>query len=435
MTEPIAAEPLSARLSRRQLVSVIVGNALEIYNFVVYAIFAPQIGRSLFPSDTPVISLLASLATFGVGFFTRPLGAIVIGRMADRIGRKPAMILTFALVGLSVAGLALTPSYAAIGRAAPVFAIAFRLLQGFALGGETGPSTAFLLESAPVARRGLFVSLQAMSSDGAVFVAGAVGVALWAWLSPEALAAWGWRVSLLAGTVGVSFAILVRRTLVETVALAVPGEDRSAHVSPRVIAIGLVMMSCSGVVNYALTYLGTFAQTSLGIVTTSAFGAILLVGLSGVFADPLSGWLSDRFGRKPVMLVPGMVLLLSILPAFWLLVHHPERRTLYAVSVVLALLSDLSTVTILVTLTEQLPRRVRAGSYGLIYALSSSLFGGSTHFVAAWLIHVTGNSLAPAFYMTGGAAVMICAMAAIPESAPVRQVSSPTPKGRGSIAP
>lgn len=423
MSEAIAADPLPYRLSRRQVLSVVIGNALEIYNFVVYAIFAAQIGHTFFPSETRGVSLLASLATFGVGFLTRPLGAIVIGRMADRIGRKPAMLLTFALVGVSVAGLALTPSYASIGRAAPVTAILFRLLQGFALGGETGPSTAFLLESAPVARRGLFVSLQAMSSDGAVFVAGAVGVILSAWLSPAALETWGWRVGLLLGTVVVPFALAVRRTLIETVELIVPGEDRSARVPVRVVVIGLVMMSCSGTVNYALTYLGTFAYTTLGIVATSAFAATMLVGLSGVFADPLSGWLSDRFGRKPVMLVPAIVLLASILPAFWLLVHHPERRVLYLVSVVLAVLSDLSTVTILVTLTEQLPRRVRAGSYGIIYAVSSSLFGGSTHFIAAWLIYVTGDSLAPAYYMTGGAAVMICAMAAIPESAPVRRRS------------
>ena len=341
--------------------------------------------------------------------------------MADRIGRKPAMLLTFALVGLSVAGLALTPSYARIGRAAPVIAIGFRLLQGFALGGETGPSTAFLLESAPERRRGLFVSLQAMSSDAAVFVAGVVGVVLSASLGNEALDAWGWRVALLLGTVVGPFALVVRRTLVETVALAAPGEDRAATASPRVVLIGLAMMSASGTVNYSLTYLGTFAATTLGIVSASAFGATILVGLSGIVADPLSGWLSDRFGRKPVMLTPGLVLLCAILPAFWLLVHHPDRRTLYAVSIVLALLSDLSTVTILVTLTEQLPRRVRAGSYGMIYALSSSLFGGSTHFVAAWLIHLTGNPLAPAWYMTGGAVVLVTAMAAIPESAPARR--------------
>lgn len=422
MSEDIPeADPLPPRLSRRQLLSVVVGNGLEVYNFVVYAIFAAQIGRSFFPSDRPGVSLLASLATFGVGFFTRPLGAIVIGRMADRIGRKPAMLLTFALVGLSVAGLALTPSYARIGPAAPVIAILFRLLQGFALGGETGPSTAFLLESAPPRRRGLFVSLQAMSSDAAVFVAGLVGVGLSASLGPAALDAWGWRVALLLGTVVVPFALIVRRTLVETVTLAAVGETRAERAPVRVIVIGLVMMSASGTVNYALTYLGTYAATTLGIVATSAFGATILVGLSGILADPTSGWLSDRFGRKPVMLVPAVLLLCSILPAFWLLVHHPDRRFLYVVSIVLALLADLSTVTILVTLTEQLPRRVRAGSYGMIYALSVSLFGGSTHFVVAWLIHVTGNPLAPAWYMTGGALVMVAGMAAIPESAPVRQ--------------
>lgn len=159
-------------LSGRQIAAICAGNALEFYDFVVYAIFAAQIGRTFFPSERPGVSLLASLATFGVGFATRPLGALVIGRFADRAGRRPAMIVSFSLIGLSVGGLALTPGYASIGMAAPLLAVLFRLLQGFALGGEVGPSTALLLESAPVRRRGLMVSLQAMSADGAVMIAG-----------------------------------------------------------------------------------------------------------------------------------------------------------------------------------------------------------------------------------------------------------------------
>ena len=158
------------------MLAVVIGNGLEFYDFVTYAFFAAQIGRTFFPSDTPGTSLLASLATFGVGFLTRPLGALVIGRLGDRVGRKPAMLLSFWLIGIGVVGLPLIPSYAAIGVAAPLLAIAFRLLQGFALGGEVGPSTAFLMEAAPPLRRGLYVSLQATSADLAVCIAGIVAL-------------------------------------------------------------------------------------------------------------------------------------------------------------------------------------------------------------------------------------------------------------------
>ena len=424
MIDPTDATPLPPALSRRQLLAVVVGNAFEIYNFVVYAIFAAQIGRTFFPSDRPGVSLLASLATFGVGFLTRPLGSIVIGRYADRAGRKPAMLLSFTLLGVAVSGLALTPGYGAIGAAAPVIAILFRLLQGFALGGETGPSTAFLLESAPVRRRGLFVSLQAMSSDGAVCVAGLIGAGLSLVLGPEALQAWGWRVAFLLGTAVIPFAVLVRRTLIETVDLPGQAHPPARRDLRRTIVVSLILMSASGPMNYSLTFLATYAQTSLGIAPTAAFGATILVGLSGVFADPASGWLSDRFGRKPVMLVPGLALLCSIVPAFWLLVHHPSRAMLWGISIVLAVLSDLATVTNLVTVTEQLPRHVRAGSYGLIYALSVSLFGGSTHFVIAWLIRATANPLAPAFFMSGAACIYIGAVLAMRESAPVKQADA-----------
>src|ERR1700674_27288 len=186
-------------LPARHVFAVAVGNAIEFYDFVTYAFFAAQIGRAFFPSDTPTTSLLASLATFGAGFLTRPLGALVLGRLGDRIGRKPAMLASFALIGVGVLGLPLIPPYSSIGILAPILAVGFRLVQGFALGGEVGPSTAFLMEAAPPLRRGLYISLQAMSADAAVMVAGLVGIGLASALTTAQLDSWGWRVALLAG--------------------------------------------------------------------------------------------------------------------------------------------------------------------------------------------------------------------------------------------
>src|SRR5580704_258266 len=191
MTRPLEQEYLPLR----KVVAVGVGNALEFYDFLTFSFFAIQIGHSFFPQSLTSHGLLYSLATFGVGFLTRPLGGVVIGMYGDRVGRKPAMVLSFALMGASILGLALTPSYAQIGIAAPILLVIFRLLQGFALGGEVGPTTAFLVEAAPPHRRGLYCSLQVATQNVAGLAAGIVGFALSGLLSPSQLDAWGWRLA------------------------------------------------------------------------------------------------------------------------------------------------------------------------------------------------------------------------------------------------
>jgi MHS family citrate/tricarballylate:H+ symporter-like MFS transporter len=169
-----ATSEARATIPARQVAAVVIGNALEFYDFLTYAFFAVYIGRAFFPSDVPTASLLASLATFGAGFVTRPVGSLVIGRMGDRAGRRPAMVLSFSLMGLAIVGLALTPPQASIGVAAPILVIFFRMLQGFALGGEVGPTTAFLLEAAPPERRGFYAAFQSWTQDLSVLCAGLV---------------------------------------------------------------------------------------------------------------------------------------------------------------------------------------------------------------------------------------------------------------------
>ncbi len=410
----------ASSLSWRQALAIAVGNGLEFYDFVTYAFFATQIGRTFFPSRTPGLSLLSSLATFGVGFLTRPLGAIVIGRFGDRAGRKPAMMLSLCLIGVAVTGLSLTPSYASIGRLAPVLVILFRLLQGFALGGEVGPSTAFLLEAAPPSRRGLYVSLQATSADSAALVAGLVGVVLASTLDAAQLDAWGWRVAQLLGVCIIPFAFVLRRTLHET--LTTPGAADHGNVSAagygRVFLLGLMMLSAATTNNYVLEYMTTYASNTLGMSAAVSFGATAAIGASGLVCDTLGGWLSDRFGRKPVMVIPWVLLIVAIYPSFWLLEHLRTRTALLTVSAVLNGIQTLSSATIIVAVTESLPRKVRSGAIALIYALAISVFGGSTQFVVAWIIHTTGNPLAPAWYMLAAVTVGLIAMIRLPETAP-----------------
>jgi MFS transporter, MHS family, citrate/tricarballylate:H+ symporter len=408
-------------LPPRQVFAVALGNALEFYDFVTYAFFAAQIGRTFFPSNTPGASLLASLATFGAGFLTRPLGAIVLGRLGDRVGRKPAMLASFTLIGVGVVGLPLIPSYASIGIAAPILAIGFRLVQGFALGGEVGPSTAFLMEAAPPLRRGLYISLQATSADVAVMVAGLVGVGLASALDSAALDSWGWRVALLAGGVIVPVGLMLRRTLGETLQpLQNPGELPRIRSYGRVAAAGLALLAAGTTTSYLLNYMTTYAASTLGMSARVAFGATAIVGLCGVVCAPLGGWLSDRFGRKPIMVIPWLCLAIAVFPCFLLLERARTGFALYLACAVLACASTLSASASLVAVTESLPHRVRSGALAIIYALSISIFGGSTQFIVAWLTRLTGNPLAPAWYMIGGVIVGLVALCVMSETAPIK---------------
>ncbi|MBV8805761.1 MAG: MFS transporter, partial [Sinobacteraceae bacterium] len=351
-------------------------------------------------------------------------------------GRKPAMMLSLCLIGVAVTGLSLTPSYASIGVLAPILVIAFRLLQGFALGGEVGPSTAFLLEAAPPSRRGLYVSLQATSADVATCVAGLVGVGLASVLDEAQLDAWGWRIAQLLGVCIIPFAFFLRRTLQETMPMASSASQGPASTTSgysRVFVLGLVLLSAATTANYLLEYMTTYASSTLGMPSRVAFGATAVIGAGGLICDSLGGWLSDRYGRKPIMIVPWLLLAVAVLPSFWLLERVRTAAALYTACGVLACISTLSSATIIVAITELLPRRVRSGGFALIYALAISVFGGSAQFLVAWIIHATGNPLAPAWYMLCGVTLGLIAMFQLPETAPCRDVARAVVKAQEPV--
>src|ERR1700688_2392939 len=235
----------STSVPARHVAAVVAGNALEFYDFLTYSFFAVYIGRAFFPSNVPTASLLASLGTFGVGFVTRPVGGLVIGRIGDRLGRKPAMILSFSLMGVAITGLALTPPHSMIGIAAPVLVIFFRMLQGFALGGEVGPTTAFLLEVAPPERRGFYTAFQFWSQNLSILIAGLVGFGLANTLSEQQLQDFGWRIAFLAGAVIVPFGLAMRRSLPETFHAPVAGKRQHISLRPYlpVAVIGLLLLA------------------------------------------------------------------------------------------------------------------------------------------------------------------------------------------------
>jgi len=409
------AEERRPSLSKGQIAAVTAGNALEFYDFVTYAFFATQIGRALFPGNA-ADSLLLSLATFGVGFLTRPLGGLVIGRMADRRGRKPAMILSFSLMGASMTGLALTPAYSAIGLAAPILAVTFRLVQGFALGGEVGPNIAYLMEAAPPNRRGLFISLNFASADLAVLVAGLVGLFLSSVLSGAQLEAWGWRVALLLGVAIVPLGLRLRRTLVETLPPAA-GEPAAAGARPLLLLAGAGLLVIAGgtISNYTLEYLTTYAQATLHMAVPTAFAATVVLGVIGVAGDLTGGWLADRFGPKRVLVVPWLLLIATIVPVFRLLNEARTANALLASTAILTLFHILGSSPAVLLFVQALPARVRAGATGLVYALAIAIFGGTTQLLETLLIRWTGNPVAPAWYMMGAVTLALAGAVLIPE--------------------
>jgi MFS family permease len=393
-------------LTRKQIAAVASGNALEFYDFVTYSFFAVQIGRSLFPGDASQ-SLILSLATFGVGFVSRPLGGLIIGRMADRRGRKPAMILSFTLMGIGIVGLALTPSYGVAGIVASILAVLFRLLQGFALGGEVGPNAAFLMEAAPPARRGFYLSIHLATADLAVLFAGLVGFSLSSLLTGPQLEAWGWRLAFLVGASIVPFGLALRRTLEETLPPEASQPAPPGSLRPLLLTAGagMLILGAGTISNYTLDYLTTYAQDTLHMAVRSAFGATVVLGLVSTVSDLITGQLVDRFGPKRVLVGPWTLLIVLAVPMFYFLNAFRTPAALFATTAALTTVHIFGSSAAILLFILALPARVRAGTLSLVYALAIAIFGGSTQLVEKLLIRWTGNPAAPGWYMA-------CAVAA-----------------------
>ncbi|SFL95689.1 MFS transporter [Variovorax sp. OV329] len=419
-SEPASAAP--ARISRKAVAAAVAGNALEFYDFVIYAYFAVYIGRTFFPVGGEFGSLLAAVATFGVGFFTRPLGGVLIGAFADKAGRKPAMILTVALITVGTLGMAATPGYASIGIAAPVIVVFCRLLQGLALGGEVGPATALLIEAAPAGRRGFYSSWQIASQGLAVAVGGCLGVGLSLALSPEQLASWGWRVPFLLSLALVPIAIYIRRSLPETHGQGNDERSGAAIVGSvfrehrRILVLGVLATASTAVASQVGNYMVTYAVQVLKLPAAVAQGSVLMGGLMTFFFALVGGLLCDRYGRRVVNALPRLALLVLIVPLFMWLTGTPSIATLLIVTAVLASLTAMFGTAGLVQVPELLPIAVRSTGLSLVYAIGTSIFGGTTQFVVTWLLAVTKNPMAPAWYVVVMSAISIWAMWMLPES-------------------
>ncbi len=429
MTEPVP-------ILRRHVAAAVAGNALEFYDFTTYSFFSAAIGQAFFPTgphgllDTEFGSLMFSLGTFGAGFLLRPVGGILIGHYADRVGRRPAMLFSFTLMGVAILALAFIPSYSRIGIAAPLLAIAARLAQGFALGGEVGPTTAYLVESAPTHLRGLYASWQSASQSIASMTGGTVGFVLALTLSAGDLQTYGWRIAFLLGALTLPFGLYIRASLPETL----HDDDHLPHYDidtasvwdivrdhARPIVLGLMILTSGTIGTYTLQYMTTFAQHDLHMAAKPSFAAALVNGLVGLFASLAGGYLSDLGGRRIVMIAPRIVYLVAILPMFMMIVDQRSTLALLGGTAVLSILLNISTGAFYVGFSEMLPRRVRGVIFATVYASAIAVFGGTTQPFIAWLIHVTNNPLASAWYLLGATGLGLVAMILMEETAPVKK--------------
>jgi MHS family proline/betaine transporter-like MFS transporter len=405
-----------AGLSKTHVIAATtVGTALEFYDFTIYSFFAIQIGQLFFPGASPVNQFLLSIGVFGVGFVVRPLGGIVIGAYADRVGRKKAMVLTIMMMALSCAMIACAPTYAVAGMAAPLIVLAARLIQGFAAGGEFGPGTTLLVEYATDQTRAFFASWN--------FAATALGLALGALvatlvnvaLPKQAVLEWGWRLPFLLGIVAAPAGMLIRRRLEETLVNSAPGAPRTQGALRAALTTHLKLTilgtfaELGGSVSVYITafFLPSHAVRALHLSPTAAVTSGVVSSLVLFVAAPLAGKLADRFTRKRVLVISRVIMLLAVYPAFAFLGSHPSMTALCIVSGLLAVFVAGQIVPVLVMIPELFPRHVRATGIALTYVVSASFFGGFSPFIASWLVAKTGNPLAPAWYVAAACAISL----------------------------
>lgn len=406
--------------------AAVLGHAFEYYDFLVYSFFAIQIGKTVFSPQSGFAGLMLTLVAFGVGFVARPLGAVVLGVYGDRAGRKRAMVLSFALMGASTLGLALVPSYAVAGPLAPVLLFFVRFVQGFAIGGETGPTISYLVEAAPRQSRGFYCSWQLTAQGVATLVAGGIGLLLASWLTPPSLESWGWRVAYLFGAILLPFGMLLRRSLPEPVYGLDPALDNGGpadHELPkplvrRQVILGAISVASTTSRFYVLTFLTTYAISTLHMNLTASFGPSALVGAVIILMSPLNGLLGDRIGRKPVMIGASALFMLAVYPVFDFISTHRTTTGLLVGTGILTLLYPTGNT---LAVAEGLPRRVRSTSVAIVYGISGVIGGGLTQPAIAWLIRATGDPVAPAYYLMVTTLAGIVAMSLMRETAPCRQ--------------
>jgi MFS transporter, MHS family, citrate/tricarballylate:H+ symporter len=406
----ITPQDRQAKIS--SVVRVSSGNFLEMYDFMVFGYYASAIGNAFFPSGSPFVSLMLSLMTFGAGFLMRPLGAIVLGAYTDLHGRRAGLILTLGLMSVGIVSIACMPGYATIGLIAPLLVLVGRLLQGFSAGMELGGVSVYLSEIATPGHKGFYVSWQSASQQVAVMFAALLGVILSSILPPQKMMLWGWRIPLLLGCAIIPFLFRLRRSLQETDEFVARKHKpnmseilQSLTASWRIVLIGTMLATMTTVSFYMITaYTPTFGNSVLHLASIDSLIVTLCVGASNLFWLPVMGALSDRVGRRPLLVVFTTLMLVTAYPVMLWLVREPSFSRLLAVELWLSFIFGSYNGAMVVFLTEIMPVSVRTSGFALAYSLATAIFGGFTPAISTYLIHVTGNRAVPGLWLSFAAA-------------------------------
>jgi MFS family permease len=404
--------PEQRREKIRTVFRVASGNFLEMYDFMIFGYFSAAIGRAYFPASSEFASLMFSMTTFAVGFMVRPLGAIFLGAYIDHIGRRKGLLLTLALMSVGTLTIALVPGYETIGLFAPIVVVLGRLCQGFSAGVELGGVSVYLSEMATPGHKGFYVSWQSGSQQVAVVFAGVLGYALSNLMPPDELQAWGWRIPLIVGCMIIPFIYMIRRTLQETDEFAAqkhhptPAEIYASMLKHwRIVATGVALVLMTTVSFYTITaYTPTFGKNILKLSQSDALLVTLCVGLSNLIWLPLMGSLSDRIGRRPLLLFFAGTAILTAYPAMAWLVDQPSFVKLLMVELWLSFIYAGYNGAMVVHLTEIVPVAVRTAGFSLAYSLATTI-GGSTPAIVTYLIHETGNRAMPGAWLSVAAVI------------------------------
>jgi MHS family proline/betaine transporter-like MFS transporter len=404
----------------RATVAVAIGNVFEWYDFVVYSYFAVIIAARFFPAIDETASLLAVFATFGVGFIFRPLGAVVIGAIGDRKGRKTALVLTIMLMACGTLLIGLVPSYETIGIAAPIILVIARLLQGFSVGGEWGTSIVYIVESAPSGKRALYSSFQQVTVVGGLLLGSGIAASLATLLDSASMQSWGWRVPFLIGALIAPVGLYMRRNIDET-----PPYLRHAEVSrattrmpvvKTVQAFGISLV-WSVVAYIFLVYMPTFTEKHAGLSNAAALWANTLCLSLLMVAIPISGRLSDYVGRKPLLLAGCVAFMVLPLPLFTLVLANPSLELVVIAQLLAGLAIALYLGPAPATIAEIFGTATRTTYVSTVNGISVAIFGGFAPFIATWLIAVTGSAVAPMYYVAASAAVSALIISSLRETA------------------
>ena len=421
MVEILPGARADAATIRRAVVACGIGQIFEIYDFVIYGLMAGALAHAFFPAGNPIVALLNTFATFAVGFVMRPVGAVVIGAYGDRHGRRAALVVTIGAMAAATGLIGVIPTYAQIGIAAPLLLVLCRMLQGFSTGGEWGGAAAFLVEYSPPKRRGFIGSCQQAATALGLLSATLISLLLTSVMDPAMFSAWGWRLAFLLGFVlgpiGYYLRTHVEETpayehtvITHTVAQSPLRQSLTKYPGTLLAAFGISIIGC--VINYVfIIFVPSFAQSQLHIPPASTVLSTLVAGIVLFVLTPLMGWLSDRVGRRPMFFVASIGSIVLGYPLFLVMVTTHSLGGLMLAQVVANVLLAIYAGGICAILAEQFPTNIRYTALSVSYGFAVAIFGGFAPLICTGLISVTGDPLAPGYYMiVGGIATFVATL-------------------------